>query len=57
MELEIPSTEEPVATRRNIPLAISDVDHFFSIINAIRLFRLGQREGRSMYSGLTILQR
>ena len=29
MELEIPTTEEPVATRRNFPLAISDVDHLF----------------------------
>ena len=29
MELEIPSTEEPVATRRNFPLTISDVDHLF----------------------------
>ena len=29
MELEIPSAEEPVATRRNVPLAISDVDHLF----------------------------
>ena len=29
MELEIPSTEEPVATRPNFPLAISDVDHLF----------------------------
>ena len=29
MELEIPSTEEPVATRRNSPLAVSDVDHMF----------------------------
>ena len=28
-ELEIPSAEEPVATRRNVPLAISDVDHLF----------------------------
>ena len=31
MELEIPSTEEPVATRRNFPLAISDVDHLISL--------------------------
>ena len=29
MELEIPSTEKPVATRRNVPLAISNVDHLF----------------------------
>ena len=29
MELEIPSAEEPVATRRNVPLAISDFDHIF----------------------------
>ena len=29
MELEIPSAEEPVVTRRNVPLAISDVDHLF----------------------------
>ena len=27
MELEIQSAEEPVATRRNVPLAIADVDH------------------------------
>ena len=27
MELEIPSMEEPVATRWSFPLAISDVDH------------------------------
>ena len=29
MEFEIPSTEEPVATRRYFPLAILDVDHLF----------------------------
>ena len=29
MELEIPSTEGPVATRLNFPLAISDVDLLF----------------------------
>ena len=27
--IEIPSAEEPVETRRNVPLAISDVDHLF----------------------------
>ena len=29
MELETSSTEEPVATRWNFPLAISNVDHLF----------------------------
>ena len=29
MELEITSTEEPMATWRNFPLALSDVDHLF----------------------------
>ena len=33
MELEIPSTEEPVATRRNFPLDISDVDHLKIIVS------------------------
>ena len=27
--IEIPSAEEPVATRRNVPLALSDLDHLF----------------------------
>ena len=29
MELEMSSMEEPVATQRNFPLAILDVDHLF----------------------------
>ena len=40
MELEIPSAEEPVSC----------------IINVTRLFRLGQRELKCMYLGLTTLR-
>ena len=29
MESAIPSAEQPVATRRSVPLAISDVNHLF----------------------------
>ena len=41
IELEIPLAEEPVATRQNFPLAVSDVDHLFLYHNCNKtvLFR------------------
>ena len=56
MEIKKTSTEEPVATQRNFPLAICDVDHIYATLfyttNATRLFRLSQMMIKFMYSGL-----
>ena len=57
MELEIPSAEEPVATYRNFPLVISSLIIFSCIINVTRLFCLGQREVKCMYTCIHMIHK